>query len=324
MDKEYTLVTGATGFIGSHVVERLLSEGRHGVIAIVRNVREHKNIMSLRDAGAVIVEGSFYDKTILEEMFRKFAIRNVIHTAALRGAGCGKKEDYLAVNVHGTEVLLEEALKNHVARFIFCSSVGVYGTVPDELPAMVTTALKGDNDYHSSKIMSERKVQEFIDKGLNAFIVRPTITYGKRHSGFPSTLVKLVRRRMLVLPLRDTKIHLLHVDSLVEVFVRILNIENIPSRIFIVADESAVSLRELVDAIYYSFYKTKYPSFLRLPNCVFQLAAMFLRLINEKKWAVRILLISRSWYYDVSTTIGELRFRPADTMKCVRAIVNEA
>lgn len=323
MDKEYTLVTGATGFIGSHVVERLLSEGHYAVIAIVRNPGNYKNVTSLRERGVVLIEGSFYDKTILEQVFRKFAVRNVIHIAALRGAGYGAEEDYYRVNVYGTEVLLEESLKNHVTRFLFCSSVGVYGTIPHELPAMVNTALRGDNDYHNSKILSERKVQEFINKGLNAFIIRPTITYGKGDNGFPSTLVKLVRKKMLVLPFRDSRIHLLHVDSLAEVFVQILKKDDITSRIFIVADEAAVSLRELVDAIYYSLYRTKYPSFLRLPNCIFKLMAMFFHLIKGNKWAVRVLLISRNWYYDISTTIRELSYRPADTLACFTAIVNE-
>jgi nucleoside-diphosphate-sugar epimerase len=323
MDKEYTLVTGASGFIGSHVTEKLLSEERYAVIAIVRNMRDHNRVVRLKEKGAILVEGSFYDNGMLEQIFREFPIRNVVHIAAVRGAGFGTREDYHEVNVHGTEVLLEHSLNNHIRKFIFCSSVGVYGTIPGELPATLNTALKGDNDYHSSKILSERKVQEFIGKGLDAYIVRPTITYGKGDGGFPSTLVKMVRGRMLLLPFRDTKIHLLNVDSLAEVFVRILRTEDIRGRIFIVADESAVSLKELVDSIHIHYKKKKYPSFLRLPNGLFGLAGMFFTFIRKNKWAVRLLLISKSWHYDISNTIDELKFRPADTLECFKTRENE-
>jgi dihydroflavonol-4-reductase len=314
MDKEYTLVTGASGFIGSHVVERLLSEGCYPIIAIIRNHRVPSEIIALKEKGVIFIEGSFYDDNVLEHVFSNFNVRNVIHTAALRGAGLGTKNDYHTVNVHGTEILLEHSFKNNVTRFIFCSSVGVYGTIPDELPASLNTALNGDNDYHSSKILSEVKVWEFIHKGLNAFIIRPTITYGARDNGFPSTLVKLVQKRLLILPSRETKIHLLDVDSLADVFVRILESEIIRGRIFIVGDKAAVSMRELVNAIYYASYGKQYPSFLKLPNSLIELMLMFFHLIKEDKWLVRLLLISRDWYYDISAATTELGFKPSDTI----------
>lgn len=313
MDKKYTLVTGATGFIGSHVVERLLSEDR-SVIAIIRNRAIPAETEALKKKGAIIIEGSFYDDNVLDNVFRNFDITNVIHTAAVRGAGHGTKDDYLEVNVRGTEILLDHALKNDVKSFIFCSSVGVYGTIPGELPASLNTAMHGDNDYHGSKILAEKKVQEFIDKGLNAFIVRPTITYGARDNGFPSTLVKLVQKRLLILPFRDTRIHLLDVDSLTGVFMLILNSNVIRGRIFIVGDNTAVSMTDLVNAIYYSSYGKRYPTFLKLPDGIIELMIRFCRLIKEDKWLVRLLLISRDWYYDISAATAELGYKPTDTI----------
>jgi nucleoside-diphosphate-sugar epimerase len=316
VDKEYTLVTGVTGFIGSHVVERLLSEDRYTVIAVVRDLKHLKNANRLKERGVIFFKGIFYDENVLEEIFGKYAVRNVVHIAALRGAGHGAKKDYYEVNVHGTEVLLEHSLKHHAENFIYCSSVGVCGTIPDELPATVDTVLNGDNYYHNSKILAESKVREFIGKGLNAFIVRPTITYGKGDNGFPFTLVEMVRKRLLVLPFRAPMVHLLHVDSLAAVIVQILKMHNIGSRTFIVADKSAVSLWDLVNAVYYSLYKRRYPVFLRLPNCFFSFVVMFFQLIKQQKWAVRALLISKDWYYDISVATSELNYRPEDTLSC--------
>src|SRR4030042_2179302 len=302
MSKEYVLITGATGFIGSHVVEKLLLDNRYHVVAIVRKIRNYKNVLTLKDKGAILIEGNFYKNTLLDYVFENFSIKYVIHIAALRGLGAGTEEDYYRINVIGTEMLLERSLKNHVEKFIFCSSVGVYGTIPSELPATLTTSFYGDNDYHRSKILAERKVQEFIDMGLIAFVVRPTITYGSRDNGFASMLVKLVRRRMLLLPFHRNKIHLLDVDKLAEVFLRILAIDKISQRIFIVADEVAVSCQEIVDTIYSFYYQTTYPPFLKLPNFAFDFLAKFFDLMRSEKWLLRVLLISKSWYYDISST----------------------
>ena len=323
MDDEYTLVTGITGFIGSHVVERLLTENYH-ILAVVRNSQVRREIDEFRLKGAVFVEGHFYDDTVISTIFSRYRIGNVIHIAAVRGAGNGERDDYQTVNVQGTEVLLKHSHKNDVKRFIYCSSVGVYGTIPSELPASADTAFNGDNDYHKSKILAEIKVMEYIAKGLNAFIVRPTITYGERDNGFAYTLIKLVQKRLLILPFSDTKIHLLDVSSLAELFVQLMKVENIHHRIFNVGDETAVSMNKLVDAIYYAIYKKRYPFFLKLPDSIFKLSIMLLHFIKSDKWLVRFLLISKDWYYDISSATRELGFKPADTMSRLSSLVNES
>jgi nucleoside-diphosphate-sugar epimerase len=320
MDREYTLITGSSGFIGSHVARRLSSDNRYALVAIVRNSGKTAEINALKEKGIIFVEGSFYDDSILDQVFRDFEIRNVIHIAAVRGAGHCTKEDYHKVNVRGTEILLRHAFKSGVEKFIFCSSVGVYGTIPSELPASLNTPLNGDNDYHSSKILAEEKVMEFVDKGLNAFIVRPVITYGTGDNGFLFTLMKLVRKRLLVLPFLETRIHLLDVDSLADFFALLLSAANLRSRIFIVGDREPVSMRELVNAIYHAFHGKRYPSFLKLPDIFFEFMTGLLHLIRADRWLVRLLLLSKDWSYDMSVTIAELGFRPADTLSRITVL----
>jgi nucleoside-diphosphate-sugar epimerase len=59
MNKEYVLVTGATGFIGSHVIEKLLSDQSHEVVTIIRNAKNHKNLDELENKGAILAKGNF-------------------------------------------------------------------------------------------------------------------------------------------------------------------------------------------------------------------------------------------------------------------------
>lgn len=315
MSKEYVLITGATGFIGSYITEKLLLENQYHVVTIVRKIGNYKNVIDLENKGVILVEGNFYDKSILEKIFKNSRVQSVIHIAALRGGGAGTKEEYYTVNVLGTEMLLETSLKYQVKKFIFCSSVGVFGTIPKELPANIKTNLNGDNDYHNSKILAEKKVQEFISRGLNAFIVRPTITYGKGDNGFPATLVKLVKKRTLFLPFKNNKIHLLDVNNLADLFIKILEANNLKQRVFIAADNAPISLRELVDLIYSYYYKRKYPLFLRIPNTIFYLNQLIFQAFKNERWSARMQLVFNNWYYDTTETVSSIGFRLVDTKK---------
>jgi len=313
MKKSNILITGVTGFIGSHVAEALLSQGSYSIIAIVRKNRNEGKVEALKQKGVAIVEGEFYDTLFLERVFQEHRIDHVIHLAALRGAGKGAWEEYTRVNVTGTEVLLRAALDHGVKRFIYCSTVGVYGTIPSEVPANLSTRLHGDTAYHRSKILAEGKVKEFIHRGLDAFIVRPTITYGPGDDGFPKILVDLIREKKLLLPRHDVTIHLLSVSYVANLIAKMLSAEGLRERVFIVADENPIPLRKLADMIHGHYYQSRYPGYLTLPGFVFDGLVFIFRFLRNEKWSTRFLLISRNWYYDIQETIDTFRYLPSRT-----------
>jgi nucleoside-diphosphate-sugar epimerase len=313
MEKEHILITGATGFIGSHVIDKLLSEKTYKIVAIVRNINNYKNVETLKQNGVILIKGCFYDKDTVENVFNRFPVSHVIHVAALRGAGAGNNKDYFTVNVKGTEVLLQSSFEHNIKKFLFLSSVGVFGTIPEDLPANLNSRLVGDNKYHNSKILAEQKVKLYTKKGLDAYIVRPTITYGPGDDGFPTTLINMVKGRTFICPAKDIKIHLLDVFSLADLLSRIIKLNNLYQRVFIAADEVPVSLGELVDLIYFHFYNKKYPSLLKLPNILFRMLSNVFILLRNEKWLTRILLISKNWNYDISETTKAIQYVPAKT-----------
>jgi dihydroflavonol-4-reductase len=315
MAKGYILITGATGFIGSHVAERLLRDGTWPVIAIVRGGRGYKNTTELEKRGAVLVQGRFYDPDLLNTIFAEYPIRHVVHIAALTGEGKGSRKDYDELNVRGTEALLLVSHRHRVDGFVFCSSAGVFGTIPAEAPACLTTQLNPDNSYHWSKQTAEERVHDFIDRGLNAFIIRPTIVYGKRDNGFPFTLVRVVRKRILLLPRHDTRIHLVSASSLAEMFLGILTSDGLHNRVFISADEGPVVLRELVDLIHSFYFGKDYPCFLRMPNAIFEAFQTIFRVTHHTRWVGRIQRISENWFFDTRETDSLIGFHPANTQK---------
>lgn len=299
MDKDVVLITGATGFIGSHVAREIVRIGKYKVVAIVRETENYKNTDELSREGVSLIKGLFYDEQVLDTVFREHKVKYVIHLAALRGAG--KQGSYGEVNVKGTEKLLESSLRNKIKRFVFCSSVGVFGTIPCELPATAATRLNGDNKYHKSKILAETKVREFIEKGLDACIVRPAITYGEGDDGFSATLISLVKTGLLLLPKKQNRVHLLDVHSLAVLFNNLINEEKLQVRIMTMADESPIRLRDLVNLINRFYFGKNYPDYYTISPHLFRALYVIFRLTGCEQWATRIQLISKDWYYDVGT-----------------------
>lgn len=132
---ETVLITGGAGFIGSHLSERLLSEGRR-VICLDNfdtfydpRIKRENLSLSLKDDRFTLIEGDIRDLALLMRIFGRRKIDAVVHIAARAGVRPSIKEPilYYDVNVHGTMNLLEMAKEYPVKKFIFASSSSVYG-----------------------------------------------------------------------------------------------------------------------------------------------------------------------------------------------------
>lgn len=132
---ENILVTGGAGFIGSHLSERLLSEGRR-VICLDNfdafydpGIKRDNIAPLLKRDGFTLIEGDIRDMKLLEGLFCREKINAVVHIAARAGVRPSIREPilYYDVNVHGTMNLLEMARDYSIGRFIFASSSSVYG-----------------------------------------------------------------------------------------------------------------------------------------------------------------------------------------------------
>jgi len=160
---ENILITGGAGFIGSHVAERLLREGRR--VAIVDNLDDYyptegkqANLEEVRAAG----EFQFFpvdirDREKLQEVFAAFQPAGVIHLAARPGVRMSfvQPEAYTSINVLGTVQVLEACRQNGVRRLVFASSSSVYGQMgraPFREDATITYPL---SVYAATKVAGE-------------------------------------------------------------------------------------------------------------------------------------------------------------------------
>jgi len=153
------LVTGGTGYIGSHTVVQLLAAGNKVVVLdnLVNSKREVVNrIEQITGQRADLVVGDIRDRAILRSLFANQAIDAVIHFAGLKAVGESVAEPlkYYDNNVSGSVVLFEEMARAGVKTLVFSSSATVYGD-PASVPISENAPLGATNPYGQSKLMVE-------------------------------------------------------------------------------------------------------------------------------------------------------------------------
>ena len=313
------LITGASGFIGAHVAALL---GRnYKVIAPVRSASlSRTNVQNLKKQGIIIVEGDFYREEVLEELFT-YKVDFVIHMAAIRGEKEISPDLYHKINVDATDKLLDYSRMKKVSKFIYCSTVGVLGTIPKNKPARQVDEANPDSHYHQSKWEAENLVREYHSASFQTCILRPTITYGKGDDGFVPKLISLVQNNRFIFPIKPVSIHMLNVESFANLCHLVLENNLLDGKSYPVADEEPVQLSDLVNSISFEVNGKPYPKYFRLPKFIFNLALGLLDLTGKKQLLISVKLIRKDWTYDISDTKTNLGYIPEDTLKSITALI---
>jgi UDP-glucuronate 4-epimerase len=183
------LVTGGAGFIGSHLVEALLADGREVVVLddfddFYEPAVKRKNLQPLSGRpGFTLVEGDIRDEKVVERLFTSTPIGVVVHLAARAGVRPSIQQPllYADVNVNGTLVLLEACRRHGIGKFIFGSSSSVYGN-----NAKTPFSEKDEVDRPVSPYAATKRAGELLCATyhvlyqLNVFCLRFFTVYGPR------------------------------------------------------------------------------------------------------------------------------------------------
>ena len=172
-----TLVTGATGFLGSAIVRELLNDGRD-VRVIARPNADLRNIDGL---DLETVSGDLLDENSLKSAIE--GCDTIYHAAAYYSFWDKNKNLIYDINVGGTRSLLQAALELGVKKVVYTSTVGCLGLNQDGSPANEDTPHDPAtlcNDYKLSKFQAEQTAKEFVEKGLPLVIVNPSTPVGPR------------------------------------------------------------------------------------------------------------------------------------------------
>ena len=210
-----TLVTGATGFVGSAVARTFLARG-HALRLLVRRGGDRRNIEGLE---AELVEGDLADP---ESLGRAVAgCRYVAHVAADYRIWVPDPAAMRTVNVKGTRALMRAVLAAGVERMVYCSSVAALGLTGGATPADERTPVNRASivgTYKLSKFDAERTVLDLIEtEGLPAIIVNPAAPVGPRDIKPTPTGRMIANAAAGRMPAYvDTGLNIVHVEDVAE------------------------------------------------------------------------------------------------------------
>jgi nucleoside-diphosphate-sugar epimerase len=189
------LVTGATGFIGSHVVEELLAAG-HEPVALARRTSD---VRFLRSLGVPIRYGDITDPGALVPALEGCAA--VVHAAAV-AEGAGRRRDFEPTNVEGTKNVVEAASRRGVRRVVHISSAAVYArhqraTVLDETEMALSAAPPRWDHYTRTKLAAERLALAAHRPGFTEVTcVRPGFSFGPRDQAVTAWVISALKKRL--------------------------------------------------------------------------------------------------------------------------------
>lgn len=187
------LITGITGFIGGHLAERLLGEG----LAVRGLARQPEAAGWLVKLGAEVVPGDLLEPASLARAVAGCDI--VLHAAAWTGGAGLNSAQAWATNVTATGDLLQAAKAAGVQRFVYFSSVAVYGVNRSPLINEIAPTLPVGELYPDSKIAAEKLVREAQATGLATTVIRLASTYGPRSTAWTVGPIQQIKAGRLVL-----------------------------------------------------------------------------------------------------------------------------
>lgn len=235
------LVIGGCGFAGSHLVLRLLQNG-HDVTVLDPQPGVFDEEIS--DQGACIERGSIADAATVDRCVAGAEI--VYNLASPFGDILALESEYQTVEVHGPRNVFAAAEKHGIRRVVHCSTQGVHGSL-EHTPGDENSPIRPLDFYCRSKAEGERVCKEFIDRGLDVTIVRPTSVYGPGDLRGWLKLFRMVERGwFLMIGSGRTMNHPIYVENLVDLFELAATVPEAKGRTYLAGDADAVTLNRLV------------------------------------------------------------------------------
>ena len=206
-------ITGGTGFIGRHVVRKLIDRG-YDVYALARSEQSASQLM---DLGAHVVYGNILDRESMREGMEGSDL--VIHLAGWYKLGSRDWMQAEAINVTGTRNVLRLAHELGIPKIIYTSTVAVFGDTKGEL--VDETFFQGGpfaTEYDRTKWLAHYKVaQPLIDKGAPIIILMPGVLYGPENQDLIGQLmVQYYKGRLFAIPGPEFTVTYAHVEDIAE------------------------------------------------------------------------------------------------------------
>ncbi len=310
------LITGATGFVGTHLTRRLLNVGAD-VQVLVRNTSSHELLSEFESLGATICFGDVCDR---DSVFQAVEGREfVFHIAALFRQAKFPDEVYYEVNVEGTRNVLDAAEELGVKRVVHCSTVGVHSHIPNP-PANEDEAYRPGDIYQVTKCEGEKLASERFRSGrLGGVVVRPAMIWGEGDMRMLKLFRGVANSKFPIIGSGKTLTHWVYVHDLVEGFLLAATSENANAQTYILAGERPASISELVKTV--ARYAGVKPLPFRVPALPVQLLGSFMEVVckpfgvEPPIYRRRVDFFTKDRSFDISKAQRELGYKPKQTFE---------
>jgi nucleoside-diphosphate-sugar epimerase len=308
------LVTGATGFIGSHLVDALLARGDE-VRILVRKTSDTKYIKGyIENKEIEQVYGDLEDSPSLRNATGDMDI--VYHLAGIVGKGIFSSDicqQLHKINVLGTENLLKACLTNNIHKFVYFSSAASIG--PVKSVADETTSCNPIDPYGKSKRESEVVAMNFFEEnGIPVTIIRPAMVYGPRETTNKLRLFQTIQNGTFrIIGNGDNHMCFVYVDDVVQGSILAGEKKNATGEIYILSSERAYTMNEIIGAIAKEL-EVRTPS--HIPIWLANIAGFSFEIISKiLKFSPplsrsRVKTLTHNHVYDISKAKRELGYEP--------------
>jgi len=313
-------VTGATGFLGSRVVQRLLDRGDE----VVALAREGAAAAALEARGVEVVRG---DLNNIEPVLEHAAGCDVVYHVGARVQTSGPWEEFFRVNVEATQRLMDASLAGRASRFVHVSSLGIFDIdregmeIGDEGDYDRRPFLRGH--YTRSKLDADRLACTAVRTGRPVVVVRPGVLYGHKpgvQNVFLGRVKKFLKPDLLVVVSSPSyRVPLTYVENGADAVVLAGTAEGVERGIFNVIDDS--------DLTQQSYFRTLSEVRLRplrvvyvsvsLVSPVVKAVDFVHRLVKRRPWSVayQLLRSERSARYSTDAARNTLGWKPAKDLR---------
>jgi nucleoside-diphosphate-sugar epimerase len=244
------LITGGTGFTGSHLVKHVLREGH---AAVVLDNQEGIMLGELRELGAEIIIGSVTEPDTLRKAVA--SCDAVYHLAAAFRKINVPKSEYDGTNITAMSSLLEICRDAGVKKIVYCSTQGVHGNIESlarkpPVPGNEDSPIKPEDYYQLTKYEGEKVAHTFMEQGMDITILRPTALYGPGDPGRFLMLYRQVKKGWFPFFGDGSAFyHPVHVGNFCDAFTLSLHAPASKGRTYIIADGEYFHIREIVAKI---------------------------------------------------------------------------
>ncbi|GAB1401127.1 NAD(P)-dependent oxidoreductase [Elusimicrobiota bacterium] len=300
------LLTGANGFVGSHIVEELILNN-YDVTCIVR---KNSNLQWIKTQSVKLKYGSLEDKQFLKEVVSDVDI--VIHCAGVVRALDWNA--YHEVNVVATKKIIESVLENNInlKKFIFISSQAAMGPSFGGKIRQLNDEEYPVSDYGRSKLLAEKEVKQLEGK-IPYTIFRPSAVYGPRDKDI-FAFFSMVNKHIVPKTVSNHFIQLVFAPDIAKVILKSINLQNTNNKIYYLCDGKTYTWKDVADIIAVSnnIKTITVPIF----DFVFKIVGNIYEIIGNISKKPQVLnkqkiteMLQTSWTCDNSEVIKDINFK---------------